>query len=151
MEMGKVTQLTNEGIDCLSKIRKFDEGTMRLTKEDAANILDALNEWDLTIGAKELNDDEVGLDYQRWVELKLRLMDFVEDVTAIENQKKGWVCKHCGKSTFEVEYDYLADMDEHLGCALEKESGILTVHEAQKKMDKMVSKHPQIKHPEWLI
>ena len=63
----------------------------------------------------------------------------------------GWVCKHCGKSTFEVEYDYLADMDEHLGCALEKESGILTVHEAQKKMDKMVSKHPQIKHPEWLI
>ena len=40
---------------------------MRLSKEDAANILDALNEWDETIGAKELNDDEVGLDYQRWV------------------------------------------------------------------------------------
>jgi hypothetical protein len=51
---------------------------MSLSKEDAANILDALNEWDLTIGAKELNDDEVGLDYQRWVELKLRLMDFLE-------------------------------------------------------------------------
>jgi len=73
-----VIQLTNEGIDCLSKIRRLDEGTMRLSEEDAANILDALNEWDLTIGAKELNDDEVGLDYQRWVELKLRLMDFLE-------------------------------------------------------------------------
>jgi len=78
MKLGKVTQLTSEGIDCLSKIRRFDEGTMRLSKEDAANILDALNEWDETIGAKELNDDEVGLDYQRWVELKLRLLDFLE-------------------------------------------------------------------------
>ena len=79
MKTSKVTQLTNEGIDCLSKIRRFDEGTMILSKGDAANILDALNEWDETIGAKELNDDEVGLDYQRWVELKLRLIDFVEN------------------------------------------------------------------------
>ena len=63
----------------LSDIRRFDEGTMRLSKKDALNILDALNEWDETIGAKELNDDEVGLDYQRWVELKLRLIDFVEN------------------------------------------------------------------------
>ena len=78
MKASRVTQLTGEGIDCLSKIRRFDEGTMRLSKKDAANILDALNEWDETIGAKELNDDEVGLDYQRWVELKLRLMDFLE-------------------------------------------------------------------------
>ena len=61
----------------LRDIRKFNEG-MSLSKEDAANILDALNEWDDSIGAKELNDDEVGLDYQRWVELKLRLMDFTE-------------------------------------------------------------------------
>ena len=79
MKTSKVTRLTNEGIDCLSKIRRFDEGTMILSKGDAANILDALNEWDETIGAKELNDDEVGLDYQRWVELKLRLIDFIEN------------------------------------------------------------------------
>ena len=63
----------------LSDIRKFNEGTIRLSKEDVVNILDALNEWDETIGAKELADDEIGLDYQRWVELKLRLMDFVEN------------------------------------------------------------------------
>ena len=62
----------------LSDIRKFNEG-MSLSKEDASNILDALNEWDESIGAKELNDDEVGLDYQRWVELKLRLTDFLEN------------------------------------------------------------------------
>ena len=79
MKASKVTQLTNQGIDCLSKIRKFGEGTMRLSKGDAANILDALNEWDETIGAKELADNEIGLDYQRWVELKLRLIDFIEN------------------------------------------------------------------------
>ena len=79
MKTSKVTQLTNEGIDCLSKIRRFSEGTMRLSKGDAANILDALNEWDETIGAKELAENEIGLDYQRWVELKLRLIDFIEN------------------------------------------------------------------------
>ena len=67
----------------------------------------------------------------------------------------GWVCKHCGKSTFETDYDYLADVDEHLGCALEKEQ------QAQKEIRKQESdlefgevaklKVPEIKHPEWLI
>jgi len=69
----------------LRDIRKFNEG-MSLSKEDASNILDALNEWDDSIGAKELNDDEVGLDYQRWVELKLRLMDFVEEKELAQGQ-----------------------------------------------------------------
>ena len=69
----------------LSDIRKFNDG-MSLSKEDAANILDALNEWDDSIGAKELNDDEVGLDYQRWVELKLRLMNFVEEKELVQGQ-----------------------------------------------------------------
>jgi len=79
MKTGKVTQLTDEGIDCLSKIRRFGEGTMRLSKEDAANILDALSGPKFFFKAKELKDDEVGLDYQRHATLKLRLMDFIEN------------------------------------------------------------------------
>ncbi len=81
-----MTEATNQFSEVklmtLSDIRRLDghiEGTIRLSKSDAANILDALNEWDETIGAKELNDNEVGLDYQRWVELKLRLTDFLEN------------------------------------------------------------------------
>jgi hypothetical protein len=81
-----MTEATNQFYETkpmtLSDIRRLDghiEGTIRLTKSDAANILDALNEWDETIGAKELDDDEVGLDYQRWVELKLRFMNFLEN------------------------------------------------------------------------
>ena len=84
MKASRVTQLTGGGIDCLSKIRRFDEGTMILSMGDAANILDALNEWDETIGAKELADNEIGLDYQRWVELKLRLINFVEQDKVLE-------------------------------------------------------------------
>jgi len=75
-----MTEATNQfsKLNC-NPFVSFDERIMRLSKSDAANILDALNEWDETIGAKELGDDEVGLDYQRWVELKLRLTDFLEN------------------------------------------------------------------------
>ena len=72
-----------------------------------------------------------------------------------QEAKKGWVCQTCGKSTFETDYDYLADVDEHLGCVLEKEQ------QAQKEIRKQESdlefgevaklKVPEIKHPEWLI
>ena len=75
----QTTQFYEDKLMTLSDIHRFDRGTMKLSNEDAANIVDALNEWDETIGAKELDDDEVGLDYQRWVELKLRLMDFLEN------------------------------------------------------------------------
>ena len=35
--------------------------------------------------------------------------------------KESWVCDVCGKSTFEVEEDYLVHPKLHLGCALEEE------------------------------
>ena len=79
-------QFYEEKLMTLSDISRLDghiEGTIRLTRSDAANILDALKEWDFAPdkegGAKELDDDEVGLDYQRWVELKLRLTDFLKN------------------------------------------------------------------------
>ena len=50
-------------------------GYTRLYKEDAANILDALNEWNEhpDLGPKELDESDVGLDYERWLELKAKL------------------------------------------------------------------------------
>ena len=74
----------------------------------------------------------------------------LDEMRQAETEQEGWVCKHCGKSTFETDYDYLADVDEHLGCALEKEQ------QAQKESDLEFGevaklKVPEIKHPEWLI
>ena len=61
-------QFYEEKLMTLSDIRRLDghiEGTIRLTRSDAANILDALKEWDFAPdkegGAKELDDDEVDL------------------------------------------------------------------------------------------
>ena len=47
--------------------------------------------------------------------------------------KKFWVCKACGKSTYETEYDYLAARDMHLECALKKEMVHLKVSSAKEE------------------
>jgi len=53
---------------------------MKLTLKDALNILDTLKEWDEhpDLGPKELEELEVGLDHERYLELKDRLTVFVE-------------------------------------------------------------------------
>ena len=40
------------------------------------------------------------------------------EIKVLEERKQEWVCKHCGKSTFDTDYDYLCAQDEHLECAL---------------------------------
>jgi len=40
------------------------------------------------------------------------------EIKALDESKKEWICKHCGQSTFDVDYDYLCAQDEHLECAL---------------------------------
>ena len=41
-----------------------------------------------------------------------------------------WECDHCGENTHEVEYDYLGNGTNHLGCELKHE-------EQQKEIDKV--------------
>ena len=38
-----------------------------------------------------------------------------------EKEKAKWVCELCGKSTYEVEYDYIGSGYNHLGCELKIE------------------------------
>ena len=70
----------------------------------------------------------------------------LDEMRQAETDQEGWVCKHCGKSTFETDYDYLANADEHLGCALkkEKENDLEFGEVAELKV-------PEIKHPKWLV
>ena len=58
-------------------------------------------------------------EYKRSMELAQVIVKALNKYEHTERAQEGWVCRHCGKSTFETEYDYLADIDEHLGCALE--------------------------------
>ena len=46
---------------------------MKLSEQDCQNLIDALKEWEEYVGAKELEDDEVGLNYDRYVNLMRRL------------------------------------------------------------------------------
>ena len=38
-----------------------------------------------------------------------------------DKEKAKWVCELCGKSTYEVEYDYIGSSYNHLGCELKIE------------------------------
>ena len=45
----------------------------RLNKKDILNLMDALTEWNEIVGAKELDDSEIGLDSKRYNELMEKL------------------------------------------------------------------------------
>ena len=43
------------------------------------------------------------------------------EVSDKEKERAKWVCKICGKNTFEVDFDYIGSEYNHLGCELEIE------------------------------
>ena len=47
--------------------------TVELTQQECANLLDALEEWESAVGPKEVDEDEVGLDYIRYHTLVSKL------------------------------------------------------------------------------
>ena len=51
---------------------------MKLTKNEAQNLLDALKEWNEVCEPKELEDNEAGLNAERYEELTEKLYWFVE-------------------------------------------------------------------------
>ena len=46
---------------------------MIITKNDALNLIDALNEWYQVIQLKELNENEIGLNIERYESLMFKL------------------------------------------------------------------------------
>ena len=45
--------------------------------------------------------------------------EYSKDELREQLDREMWVCGICGKSTFEVEYDYIGSGTNHLGCELE--------------------------------
>jgi hypothetical protein len=50
---------------------------MNITNDDRLNLIDTLLEWDAhpDLGPKELNDDDAGLDFERYSDIIQRLID----------------------------------------------------------------------------
>jgi len=51
---------------------------LRISKSDANNLLDVLQEWEGVMGAKELSVSDVGLDWERYEDLRARLKKFAD-------------------------------------------------------------------------
>lgn len=49
---------------------------LAISKRDAENLLDVLQEWEEVMGAKELSVSDVGLDWERYEEMRARLKKF---------------------------------------------------------------------------
>ena len=71
---------------------------MQLTHADCEDLIDALQEWNDTVGPKELGLNEVGLDSDRFEDLMRRLragpaespiVDFAEKVWSEEAEEQG--------------------------------------------------------------
>ena len=52
---------------------------MKLTKNEAENLLDALKEWEECVGPKELEDNEVGLNEMRYHKLANKIKKMLEE------------------------------------------------------------------------
>ena len=55
-----------------------DEEVLTLTRSEVQNLIDALKEWATSIGPKELDEEDWGLDYDRYQSLMNRLQESVK-------------------------------------------------------------------------
>ncbi len=60
-------------------------------------------------------------EYKRSMELAKVIVKALNEYEQTRAEQEGWVCKHCGKSTYENDYEQLFSEVEHIGCALKAE------------------------------
>ena len=115
---------------------------MELSKEDCANLLDALVEYDEQICPKELADDEVGLNAERLDDLVKRLKR--AEALPAKTDKFVWVLDSCSGIVFKVEipanFPENGDYEDFLEANLPNdirlkdcnwmvgEAGVVTIH-----------------------
>ena len=119
---------------------------MELSKEDCANLLDALVEYDEQICPKELADGEVGLNAERLDDLVKRLKHEKGRAEALpaKTDKFVWVLDSCSGIVFKVEipanFPENGDYEDFLEANLPNdirlkdcnwmvgEAGVVTIH-----------------------
>lgn len=110
-------------------LRRYEDSQQNLSSESARNLI--ASEIEAVLGHKgtyhEYTDSEV------------------------EEQKdrESWVCSICGKSTYDVDWDYLGSGTNHLGCELELEmKDDKRVTKDRRKGDRREKNWAQKKHEE---
>ena len=90
-------------------------------KQIIRQVLDELGDTQINLGSKAARETVASL-----VSVALKNKGSYREYTDEEIDKqairKEWVCELCGKSTADVDYDYIGSGTNHLGCELELES-----------------------------
>ena len=68
---------------------------------------------------KNILTDETSREYVQ------ALIDNVKEEKLSKEYLEHWTCDHCGEHTHEVDYDYLGNGTNHLGCELKDEIAAL--------------------------
>ena len=116
--------------ELLFKMAQLDMLTLSNDKDGrglfwvSMNNLDALEkefDWVDFKGCPDLKEKEYYIDEQGRKIEKHKNYEYSQPLFS-EARRENWICKHCGESTFQVDYEYLVDIDEHLECSLKKEN-----------------------------
>ncbi len=126
----KTLKEVSKGISPESRLRLLDYFIQealtkgQLTEEQASGIYNQLREdkdkireqIDTYINQNKLTD-ETSKEYVQ------ALIDNVKEEKLSKEYLEHWTCDHCGEHTHEVDYDYLGNGTNHLGCELKLEMG----------------------------
>jgi hypothetical protein len=98
----------------MSKIEK----EIKQIREELKSIKDDLKTY---INQNKLTD-ETSKEYVEALISNVKLSNLNEEGLSKEYLEH-WTCDHCGEHTHEVDYDYLSNGTNHLGCELKLEMG----------------------------
>ena len=79
------------------------------------------------------------------IKAKGSYIEFTDSEIDEQKMKDSWVCSICGKSTYDVDYDYIGTGTNHLGCELMDEK---RVRSDRRKGDRREKNYSQEKHEE---
>ena len=96
---------------------------MKLSEKDKQNIIDALKEWEESVGFKELDEEDVGLNHDRYVNLMRRLgvTGDIENNFSWDNDPRETIIDVTGVGYSEVLEGFLYELDEKMGSEIDYE------------------------------
>ena len=87
-------------------------------KQTIRDVLDDMKYDQINIGS-EAAREAIASIITAALKTKGKYTTYTEYELDEQKARKVWVCDICGKSTFEVEDDYIGSGTNHLGCELE--------------------------------
>ena len=92
-------------------------------KQIIRQVLNELGDTQINMGSKAARETITSL-VTAALKDKGEYKEFTEEYIEALKAKETWVCSICGKSTYNVDYDYIGTGTNHLGCEFEHEQRV---------------------------